>query len=122
MPEVNHPFSYEVSRNFLIPEIQSEDIGNLCSKDSDGNTAGEAHNDGIRNKLDNCSQFEHSQQNEDDTCHQRCYDQSRFSILLDDTINNNDEGTGRSADLYFASSKKGNDETSNDSRDNAFFR
>ena len=60
MTEIHHPFTYEVSRYFFSFEVQSEDIGNLCRKDGNGNTTGKADNDGIGNEFDDSSQFKHS--------------------------------------------------------------
>eukprot|EP00975_Prorocentrum_lima_P030751 6451632-Prorocentrum_lima.AAC.1 len=60
MTEINHPFAYKVSRYFFSSEVQSEDIGNLCRKDGNGNTTGKSYNNGIRNEFDNSSQLEYT--------------------------------------------------------------
>ena len=46
--------------HFLSAEIQSEYIGNLGGENSNGDTTGETDNDGIRNKLDDRSEFEYT--------------------------------------------------------------
>ena len=60
MTEINHPFPDKVPRYFFTSERQAEDIGNLRSKNGNGNTASETDDNGIRNKLDNGSELEHS--------------------------------------------------------------
>ncbi len=120
--EINYPFSYKVSRNLLASERQSEDIGNLRGEDGDGDTACETYDDGIRDKLDDGSQLEHSQQDKQYACHQCGDNQPRFTILLDDAINDDDERTGRSSNLHLASSHQGDDETGYDSRNDTFLR
>ena len=61
MTEINQPFSYKVSRYFLISEVQSENIGDLCGKDSYGDTACKTYDNGIGNEFDDCPQFEYTQ-------------------------------------------------------------
>ena len=97
MSEINHPFSYKVSRNFLSSERQPENVGNLRSEDGDGNTACKTYDDGIGDKLNDSSQLEHSQQDEQYACHQCGDNKPRFTVLLDDAIDNDDERTGRSS-------------------------
>lgn len=104
MTEINQPFPDEVSRNFLSAEIQSEYIRNLGGEDSNGDTACKAYDNRIGDKLNDCPQFEYSQKNEDDTRHQCGDNQPGLSVLLDNAVDNDDERTGRAADLNFTSS------------------
>ena len=60
MAEVDQPFPDKVSRNLLSTETQSEYICNLGGKDRDCNAACETYNNGIGDKLNDCSQLEHS--------------------------------------------------------------
>ena len=53
--------------------------------------------------------------------HQRGYNQSGLAVLLYDAIDNDDKCSRRAADLDFAASQQGNDESRNDSGDNTFF-
>ena len=53
--EVKNPFSDKIARYFFTFKIKSENIGNLGSKDCNGNTAVKTNNNRIRNKLDNGS-------------------------------------------------------------------
>ena len=60
MVEINHPFPDKIPRYLFTSEGQSEDIGDLRSENSNGDTTGETDNDGIRNKLDDRSEFEYT--------------------------------------------------------------
>ena len=108
--------------NFLSAEIQSEYIRNLGGEDSNGDTACKAYDNRIGDKLNDCPQFEYSQKNEDDTRHQCGDNQPGLSVLLDNAVDNDDERTGRAADLNFAAAQQGDYKTGNNSRNNAFFR
>ena len=122
MSEINHPFSYKVSRNFLSSERQPENVGNLRGEDGDGNTACKTYDDGIGDKLNDSSQLKNSQQNKQYACHQCGDNKPRFTVLLDDAIDNDDERTGRSSNLYLASTHQRDDETGYDSRNDTFLR
>ena len=120
MTEVHQPFAYEVARYLFTTKLKAEYIGHLCGEDSDGDTARKAHDDGIGDELDDRSQLEYTQQHQDDTCHQCGYDEACFTILLDDAVDDDDERTCRSANLYLAAAQQGDDETRDDGGYNTF--
>ena len=120
MAEVHQPFAHEVARYLFTTELKAEDIGHLCGEDGDGDTARKAHDDGIGDEFDDCSQLEHTQQHQDDACHQRGHDEARFTILLDDAVDDDDERTCRSANLHLAAAQQGDDETRDDGGHDTF--
>ena len=66
--------------------------------------------------------MEYAQQNQEHTGHDGSHEQARFAVLLDDAIDNDDERTGRSSNLYLAPTHQGDDETGYDSRNDTFLR
>ena len=85
--------------------LHTQQVFHLCGEDSDGDTAGETYHDGVGNILDNGSQTQHAQHDEEYTSHQRGDGQSLDAILLDDTVDDDDEGTCRSSNLYLTTTK-----------------
>ncbi len=61
--------------------------------------------------------MQHTEHNEEHTCHERGDGQAFEAVLLDDAIYNNNERARRSADLYLRTSEDGNDETGYDGGD-----
>ena len=64
--------------------------------------------------------MENAQENEKDSCHEGGNGESLHTILLDDTIDDDDEGTGRTADLYLTATENRNHQSCNNSSDNTF--
>ena len=122
MLEIEQPLSDEIARNLLASKLKTEDIGNLCGKNSQGNPAGKPYDDRIRDELDNGTQLEYPQQDEEYTCHESSHGQPADAILLNDAIDDDDERTRRSANLYLASAQQRNDETCHDGCDDTLFR
>ena len=85
----------------------------------DGDTAREAHDDGVGDELDDCPQPESAQHDEDDTCHQRGGNEARLAILLDDAVDDDDECACRSAYLHLAATQQRDEETRDDGRHDA---
>ena len=52
--------------------------------------------------------------NQDDTGHNGCNNETALSILLDNAINNDNECSGRSSNLHTASAEEGDKEACND--------
>ena len=50
--------------------------------------------------------MEHAHQDEEGSGHERSDHEAVHSILLDDAIDNDDEGAGRTADLHLAAAKE----------------
>ncbi len=98
---------------------QAEQVLDLRGEDGEGNTAGEADNDRVRNVLDDRAEMQHAEHNEEDTRHQRGDGQSLETVLLDDAIYYNNERARRSTDLNLRASENGDDETGDDGGDDA---
>ena len=65
--------------------------------------------------------MEYAEQYEDQSCHDGGDCQSFQSVILNDAVHDDDECTGRSADLYAVTAEERYDETSDDRRDQTFF-
>ena len=61
---IAYPFLNKIGRHAAI-DMQSEKIFHLCGKNGHGDTAGEAHNDGVWYVTYDCSQLKHSEQDEE---------------------------------------------------------
>ena len=107
MLEVACPLFEEFGRNTF--RSHSEKVLDLCREDRYGDTAGKSDNDRIGDEFDDGSQLEQAQQNEQYTGHDRCDDQTFFSVLGDDPVDDYDKSAGRSADLYLAAPQQRND-------------
>ena len=118
MREVGTPFLNEVSRHIVYSHAQQ--VFDLGRKYGHGDTGGEAYDDRIGDILDDGAQFQHTQEDEEDTCHQRGNRQSLYAILLDDACHDDDEGTCRTAYLHLASAECGDDEACHHGGDDTF--
>ena len=116
--EVGNPLLDEVGRHAL--HRQSEEILDLRGEDGQGDTRGEAHNDGIRDVLDNSTQMEHAEHDKEDTRHERGNGKALEAVLLDDTINNNNERARGTTNLHFGASEDRDEKTCHDGGDDAF--
>ena len=96
---------------------QAEQILDLRGEDGEGDTAGEAHDDGVRDVLDDRAQMQYAEHDEEDARHERGDGQTLEAVLLDDAIYNNNERTRRTTDLYLRASEDGDDETGYDGGD-----
>ena len=106
MPEIQHPFADEVTRNGLSAEAKAEHIRHLRRKNRHGNTAGKSDYHRIRNELDDSSELEYAEQNQQHAGNDGRDRKSADAILLDHAIDNDDECSGRAADLNLASSQE----------------
>ena len=66
--------------------------------------------------------MQHAHQDKESSCHECGYAKAAHAVLLDDTVNDNDESSGRTANLNLAASKEGDDETCNDCSQNTGLR
>ena len=120
MLSIAHPFVNKIGRNTL--DIHTEKVVHLGRKNGERNTRRETYDNRIWNKLDDITQFEYTHEDEQYTRHDRGDEQTREAMLLNDTVDNDNEGAGRTTNLYLASTKSGNDKTGNNSCDEAFSR
>ena len=66
--------------------------------------------------------MQHAHQDEEGTGHEGGDHQAAHSILLDDAVNDDDEGAGGATDLDFAAAEEGDQEAGHDGGENACFR
>ena len=92
----------------------------MCGKDGDSNTAGETYHNGVGNIFDDGAQTQHAQQDEEDTRHERGNSQSLHAILLDDAVDDNDEGSRWAANLYLRAPEERNHQSCYDGSNDAF--
>ncbi len=94
----------------------------MRGEDGDGNTAGESDDDGIGDVLDDGAQSENTQQDEKDASHEGGNGESLHTILLNDAIDDDDEGTRGTAYLNLTSSEERNHESCHNGSDDALLR
>ena len=66
--------------------------------------------------------MEHAHQDEECAGHERRDGEAAHAVLLDDSVDDDDEGAGRTADLDLAAAEEGNEETGHDGRQDAGLR
>ena len=66
--------------------------------------------------------MQHTEHNQEHTCHQRGYGQSLKSVLLYNAVDNDDKRTGRSAYLHFRTSQHRHYQSSNDGSNDTLLR
>ena len=87
---------------------QTENIADLRREDGQGNTCRETYNNRIRNELNNNTQAESAKSNEDDTSQDGGNEQALQTIfrVVDNAIDDDNEGTCRTTNLYFAAAEQ----------------
>ena len=121
MAEIEHPLADEIPRHGFPAEIHPEQVCDLRRENRQGDAGCEPHHDGIRNEPDDGTEFEQPHRNQQHAGHERRNQQPRFAVLLDDAVDNDDEGARRAADLYPASAQQRDDEPRDHSRDDSLF-
>ena len=101
---------------------QAEDVADLRCEDGQGNTCREAYYNRIRYELDDNTQPEGTQGNEDDAGQDGGNKQSLQTILrvIDDAVDDDDEGSRRAAYLYFRAAQQRDKEACDNGCDDAF--
>lgn len=105
----------EVRRHLL--NVKPENIFELACKNDQRDAGGEADRDRIGDVFDDRAKAERTHEDEHNTGHKGRDGQAVISVLLDDTIDDDDEGACGAADLDPASAEEGNKEAGNNSRD-----
>ena len=121
MAEIEHPLPGEIARDGLTPEIEPQKVGDLRGEDRHGNTAREAHDDRIGDEFDDRAQPAESHDQQQHAAHECGDEQPGLAVLLDDAVDNDDEGARRASDLYAAAAQQRNDESGDDGGDDALF-
>ena len=118
--EIECPFREEVARH-LARYRQSEEVFYLRGENGEGDTAREAHHDGVGDKLNDGAEAEESQQDKEHAGEHRGNHQARQTELwiAYDAVNNNYECTRRAADLHAAATEGGHEETADDGGEDA---
>ena len=120
MRDVAAPFLDEVGRYGV--DGKSEEVLDLCGEDGNGNTAGESYYNRVGDVLDDSAKLKHSEHNKEHTCHESGYGKTFKSVFLYNAVYDDDESTSRTSNLYFAAAEQRDNESGNDSRDDAFLR
>lgn len=76
-------------------EIHPEQVCDLRRENRQGDAGCEPHHDGIGNEPDDGTEFEQPHRNQQHAGHERRNQQPRFAVLLDDAVDNDDEGARR---------------------------
>ena len=106
--EIAHPF-IDKTRGDGARNVQSQKVFDLRGEDGEGDARGETHHDGIGNELDHAAQAEHPEQHQEDAGHDGGHQQPRQAETLHHSVDDDDEGTGGSADLHAASAQSRDD-------------
>src|SRR5690606_37042625 len=86
----------------------------LTGEDDEGDPAGEAGYDGEGDELDHRSEPREPESDQEKPRHDRRHEEAVHPVGLDDTVNDDDEGPGRPADLDARSPQEGNQESGYD--------
>ena len=103
-------------------DLQTEEVFDLRGKDGEGDTGGKAHHDGIRDVFNNGTQVQDAHQDEEGTGHESSDHEAAHAILLDDSVNDHNEGAGGATDLHLAATEERNEETGHDGGKNTGLR
>ncbi len=118
--EVGFPLAEEVSGDLIYR--QSEDVLDLSREYRHCNTRSESHDDGIRYEADDRPETQKSHQQQHQACHERRDRKPVDTMLSDDTVDDDDECSGRASDLHFATTEERDDEATDDGCDQTFRR
>ena len=113
--QIDSPLGNEVPGKSAF-DGQSEEVFDLRGEDGDGDTAREAHDDGVWDKLDDGSQTARTEEDEEKSRQHGCNHEPRKSErgVADDAVDDDNERSGRSADLHAAAAESGNNKTAHD--------
>src|SRR5260370_28483800 len=95
----------EHTGNFF--QLEAEKIFHLRAGDQDGNTVGEADNDGPRNVLYRSTHAGEPHDDENDSGHHRAHEQAFDAMNGDDASDDDDKGSGWATDLGGRSAERG---------------
>lgn len=102
--------------------MKAEQVLYLCRENRYGDTACESHYDGVGDIFDDCSEPEQSEEDEEETRHERRDGESLKAILLYDAVYYNNERARRTANLHTAASECRHYESRYDGCDDALLR
>ena len=115
--DVAYPLVDEVGRHRV--DAQSEEVLYLGGEDSYSDTTRKTNDNRVGYVLDDSSEFQQTEEYQEYTCHNGGNGKPLKPILLNDAVDDDDEGTGRAAYLHLAATEQRDDESGNDSRDDA---
>src|SRR5205085_11500815 len=101
----DRPLGDEFGRDGV--HAQPKKILHLTGENDDGDSAGEADNHRVRDKLDGAAKLRDAEYNEDDARHHRCYDQTVDTVSLHNAVHDYNECAGRPADLDSRAAERG---------------
>ncbi len=117
---VDLPLPDEIRRNRA--HLKSQQVLHLAGEDDQGDAGGESESDRVWDELDGPAESGESHDDKDDARHQSRDPQSVEPVLLDDSVDNHDEGAGRSPDLHPGAAQRRDDESRDDRRVEAALR
>ena len=91
-----HPAG-EIGRH--VRHLQAEEVADLGARNQDGNAVREADDHGPWQELDRGPHSGRAEDHEHDPGHHRAHEEAADAVLRDDAGYDDDERTGRSADL-----------------------
>lgn len=106
---VRRQLLYEIRR--YLRHLQPEEILDLPGKDDQRDAGREANGNGVRDVLDNGTEPHHPHYNEEEAGKQGRHGEPVVPVLLDNAVNDDDEGASRPTDLHAASTEYRNQET-----------
>lgn len=120
MLNVADPLLNEVGRHGFF-DVETEQVFDLGGENGQGDTAGETYDDGVGDVADDGAETQHAEQDEEETRHDGGDGESCESVLLDDAVDDDNEGTRRTAYLYTATAECTDGKACNDGGEDAFF-
>ena len=118
-PDVGNPFRDEIRRHLV--HRQPEEVFDLRRENRQGDSAREADDDGVGDKLDDRPQLQRAHDDQQDARHDRRDGQSLEPEVLDDAIYNNNKGSRRPSDLDGAAAEQRNHESADDGGNQTLF-
>ena len=102
--------------------MQTEKIFHLRQENQHCNAVGKTNDDRHGNEANQHAQAQHTHEQQPHTREQRRQHQTGHTVLADDAVNDDDESTGRSADLHLAATHCRNEKPRDDGGEQPCFR
>ena len=119
MTEVDRPFGKEIGGH--VGNGHPEEVFDLGGENGEGNTTGEAYDNGVGDETDDGAELECSHEDEEDACHDGGDGKPFDTELLDDAVDDDNESPCGTADLHGAAAEERDEEAGNDGSYQSFF-
>ena len=119
VPRQHADLGEEVGRQLV--DLQSEEVFHLRQPDQHCDAVGESDDDGHRDVAHQRAQLEQAQQKQQYPRQRGGNQQVGQPVAFDDAVDDDDEGTGRAADLHMRAAQRRNQQAGDDGGEDALF-